>query len=329
MDVSSNISIFILLSTYNGEKYINELLESIINQSFSGWNLLIRDDGSSDKTIEIIKLYAESDSRIQIIDDDRGNVGVVRSFSLLAEFAYTQKGSDYVMFSDQDDVWHPDKVEVTLEQMIYIKSQYSDNFPIAIHTDLRVVDNIGNEISSSFMKLQRISNEMNDPLRVLLIQNYVTGCTLMLNRPLMKLALPFPTTVMMHDWWVALCASTFGKIGFVNKSTIDYRQHENNTVGAKSLVNTILLRFRMSKRERKSIEKESWSTLISQARELINIIDKNRLECKEKSRLLLFTQIPTINPIYRIYLLLSLHIRRQNPILNIILYLRLPFLRFD
>lgn len=329
MHTYSNITIAILLSTYNGQKYIEELLESIQHQTFKSWKLLIRDDGSTDKTVDIIKAFTNIDLRIHIITDTKGNVGVVRSFSLLAEFALEQLHADYVMYSDQDDIWHSDKIDVTLSKMFQLDLHYPDNTPIAVHTDLRVVNQIGDEVYPSFMELQRLRNEDKDPLGVLLIQNYVTGCTLMVNRALLKLALPFPTNVMMHDWWIALCASIFGQIGFVNKATIDYRQHDNNTIGAKSLKNTILNRLRMSHSERTAIEKESWVSLMAQANELIDIIDKIGLVSNDKSRLELFTNIPNINPISRINTLLHLHIRRQNPFLNIILYLRLPFLRFN
>jgi rhamnosyltransferase len=321
------MNIVILLSTYNGQKYIDELLQSILNQSFMNWTLVIRDDGSNDGTTNIIMRYCEQDARIQILSDNIGNVGVVKSFSILAEFALDHYYSEFVMFADQDDIWHSDKIDLTLSEMNRLVSECPDKTPLAVHTDLRVVQQSGEVISRSFMKLQGLRHENNDPVGVLLIQNYVTGCTLMVNRDLLKLALPIPSVVMMHDWWMALCAAVFGEIGFVNKPTIDYRQHEHNTIGAKSIFNTILTRLSMSKRERRAIEEHSWMSLIGQANELLNILDSRKAISHDKARLQLFAALPDVNQFYRIVIMSRMHIRRQNLILNIIFYVRLPFLR--
>ncbi|EEY35290.1 glycosyltransferase, partial [Pseudoleptotrichia goodfellowii] len=103
----------ILLATYNGEKYLEEQLYSILNQSYPNINLLIRDDGSKDKTVDIIKKYAQKDERIKFIEDDLGNLGFLKNFEKLLEHSE----ENYIMFSDQDDIWNPDKIEKSYKKI--------------------------------------------------------------------------------------------------------------------------------------------------------------------------------------------------------------------
>ena len=135
------------------------------------------------------------------------------------------------MFCDQDDVWNQDKVKLTLQKMYEMEKLYK-NTPILVHTDLEVVDENLHTINPSFMKLQNL-NEKKNRVNNLLIQNTITGCTVMINRDLAKLCLPMSSNAIVHDWWVGLVASYFGKIGYLQQSTIKYRQHTSNTIGAK------------------------------------------------------------------------------------------------
>ena len=107
----------IVLATYNGEKYVGEQIESIINQTYKDWKLIIRDDGSKDKTAEVIEKYAAKDNRITIIKDGIGNLGFNGNFTKLLETS----SQDYVMICDQDDVWIPEKIEIMFNEI----SKYS------------------------------------------------------------------------------------------------------------------------------------------------------------------------------------------------------------
>lgn len=219
----------ILLSTYNGKLYLEEQLDSIINQTFKNWNLYIRDDGSSDGTQEIIKKYVKIDSRIIYLEkESKENLGVKKSFFSLLESV----DSHYYFFCDQDDFWMENKVQDTLD---FLKEHEENGIPTCVHTDLRIVDKELNEIYSSMIESQQL--EVNDSLTNLLVQNSVTGCTLALNNELKK-KLPKNVNIdkiIMHDWWIALVGSVFGKVVLLEKQTILYRQHGNNEVGAQSL----------------------------------------------------------------------------------------------
>ena len=143
-----------------------------------------------------------------------------------------QNEADYIFFSDQDDVWNSDKIQIQLTALHEYESIYSKNCPILIHTDLMVSDYQLRLIHKSFLSYQKLRNITEEPLPKLLAQNYVTACATAFNKALLKLATPIPSCVVMHDWWIALCAAACGKIGFIDKPMTIYRQHGNNTIGA-------------------------------------------------------------------------------------------------
>lgn len=224
--------ISILLSTYNGEKYIKEQLDSLFSQTYKNFEIIVRDDESSDKTLEILKSYD-----VKIIESIE-NLGAKKSFSTLLEYALHNGDSDYFMFCDQDDIWNDDKIEKTLIKMQNLEKKYG-NIPLLVHTDLEVVDENLKTISNSMWEYEYILPQCNR-LNRLLIQNTITGCTMMINRKLAKKSFDIPAEAIMHDWWIGLVASYFGKIGYINTSTIKYRQHGNNTIGAKGFQINIL-----------------------------------------------------------------------------------------
>ncbi len=224
--------ICLLLSTYNGEPYLPKLLASLKTQTHTDWKLLIRDDGSSDKTVDIIQEFAHQYANQVFLLPSRSNLGVKKSFSLLLIEALTLSTCNYFMFCDQDDIWLPNKIALTYEKMLHTQAQDSD-LPILIHTDLCVVDETLQTINNSFWHYEYIDPKKNS-LNRLLLHNTITGCTVMFNRPLAILALPIPDEAIMHDWWLGLVAGHFGKIAFINQPTILYRQHNDNTEGAKA-----------------------------------------------------------------------------------------------
>ncbi len=219
----------ILLATYNGEKYITELLRSILDQTVDSWRILARDNGSSDRTLEILKEHEEAHpDKFRIIRDDLGNIGACGNFARLLELST----APYIMFCDCDDVWLPNKIEVTLRKMREMEAGSPADTPCLVHTDLRVVDSDLNLICESFWKYQHIFPEAST-LNRLLMMNVVTGCTVMINRPLSRRGEQIPPAAIMHDWWLSLIAAAFGTIGYVREPTILYRQHSANDTGAK------------------------------------------------------------------------------------------------
>lgn len=230
-------TVAIVMATYNGEKYLREQIDSILSQTFQDWTLYIRDDGSNDETVDILKKYHESYPQKIVIIDDPNIVGGGSKENFAASLRWVSQHNPhkYYMFSDQDDYWKEDKIQETLIKMREIE-QHSDG-PILVHTDLAVVDENLQIMGNSFMKYRALNPEVKD-LRHLLVQNNITGCTMCWNEQLNELLHLENPDVAMHDWWIALTAASFGTIGYVNKPTILYRQHGDNVVGA-TRVNTI------------------------------------------------------------------------------------------
>ncbi|MGT2742050.1 glycosyltransferase family 2 protein [Streptococcus plurextorum] len=214
----------ILMATYNGEAYLAEQIESIQKQSFTEWELLIRDDCSKDRTIEIITDFAQKDSRIKLINPGQAeNYGVIKSFYTLVKHST----ADYYFFSDQDDIWLPDKLALTLEEA----KKHDQSQPLMVYTDLKVVDQNLNLITDSMIRSQ--SHHANTELRQELTENTVTGGTSLINH---ALAQRWTVTegLLMHDWYLALMASALGKLVYIDQATELYRQHDNNVLGART-----------------------------------------------------------------------------------------------
>jgi len=223
------ITVDILLATYNGSSFLAAQIDSILQQDYPHLRLLIRDDCSQDGTEVVIQKYAALfPSKIVFLPSEK-RLGIKGNFSTLMEHST----ANYILFADQDDVWEKDKVSKTLAKMKELESHATMNSGLLVHTDLKVVDENLHLISDSFWNYAGIHLSRKITLNRLLAQNVVTGCTVMINKPLLQLAWPIPETTIMHDWWLALVAVTFGKIGSIPESTLLYRQHSKNTLGAR------------------------------------------------------------------------------------------------
>ena len=223
-------SVTILLATYNGARHLPAQLDSLLAQTYNDWRLLARDDGSTDATPAILADYqVRFPERITIVSGDGRRLGACGNFALLMAAA----DADYIMFCDQDDVWLPEKVSRTLAAMQDLERSRGTGTPLLVHTDLKVVDERLQPVADSLWRFQYSDPVKGTVLNRLLVQNCVTGCTVMINRPLRDLALPLPAEAVMHDWWLALVAAAFGAIGRVPEATILYRQHRENDTGAR------------------------------------------------------------------------------------------------
>ncbi len=222
----------VLMACYNGEKYIRQQIDSILNQTYKDWRLLVSDDGSTDGTADIIDEYcaAHPDKIVRLRSGRRcGNAG--EHFVWLM----SQSQADYMFFADQDDVWLPKKMEKSVETMEAAEDENNKSMPILVYTDLTVTDVDMNVTAESLMKLQQQQPLIND-YRELLFQNVITGNTMFINCALADKALKCVDTksVSMHDWWVGIVAARFGKTCFVDEQTVLYRQHNDNSVGAQN-----------------------------------------------------------------------------------------------
>lgn len=232
------MKIAILLTAYNGEKFLPHQLDSIINQSCGDWQLLVRDDCSTDSTVDIIESYARKDERIRLVESGTKR-GALDGFMWLLE----QADADYYMFCDHDDEWLPEKIELTLQEMKRVESEYP-NLPVVIGTDLSIVDESLSVINHSYRRERTHYSikQLNDRYWHLFYDD-VQGCTMMLNKRARQVSLPYHSKAVMHDWWIMVSVLwNGGKVGYVDTPTLLYRQHSGNHTGVRS-VRTILGKF--------------------------------------------------------------------------------------
>ena len=242
--------IVILMATYNGEKYIEEQIQSIISQTFQNWELYVRDDGSSDSTVHIIELLCKQDNRINLLNDKEKHLGAKHSFLRLL----SKVDGDLYMFCDQDDVWLPNKIERTLKE--YKKQSQLYSGPIVIHTDVKVVDENLNTISHSYFKSIKINPDKYKSYNYLAIICFTQGATMLFNNEAKYLCFPLPKDPRMHDFWVSTrVLRNGGRIFTIYDQTMLYRQHGNNVYGANIGKNNSLLSCFLST---KSIVKKNW-----------------------------------------------------------------------
>lgn len=282
----------VLLATYNGAEFVGEQIESILKQTYTNWQLLIRDDSSSDETALILARYqALFPHCIAVIDNYGRRLGSALNFNCLLQHA---KQEGYLMFCDQDDFWIPDKIEFTLRQMLALEKKHGESYPLLVHTGFRYVDaslrTIYSKKNFSALKLADLK------LSHLLAQNPVYGCTAMINKALSELVGTVPAVAESHDYWVALVASAFGKISYLSEKTVLYRQHGNNISGSFT-DSTFLNRFKRIVIEKKMLRdltrkifmaKEFSSTYADRLDDQQKLLLDNFIELAKTKSLLLF-----------------------------------------
>lgn len=196
------------MASYNGEKYIKQQMDSIFDQSIQIDELIISDDSSTDKTIEIIKSY--NDKRIKLIENQKFSSPI---FNL--ENALKHAKGDYIFLADQDDVWYPDKVKIVLKHL--------ENHNLVV-TDCKLIDKDNNTLAPSFFQLINSGQGFFKNL----IKNTYLGCCMAFDKSVLNYALPFPKKIAMHDIWIGLNAELFSSVYFCDETLISYRKHENN-----------------------------------------------------------------------------------------------------
>ena len=221
----------IFLSTYNGEVFLGELIDSVMGQTYQDCRLLVRDDGSTDGTLGILRTYQDNyPQRIVLTNDMLGNVGVIKSFELLL----ANSSSEYIMFCDQDDVWLPNKVELSVLKMQEAEKHWGA-VPLLVFSDLRVVNERLQTQNESFWRQNRLKMPIATKFQFVCVANCVTGCTILMNKAAKDICLPFPENIPMHDWWIAGKVAKTGHLVPLCQHTILYRQHEKNVWGTKEI----------------------------------------------------------------------------------------------
>ncbi len=219
----------VLLATYNGERFLREQIESILAQDYGRLCVLARDDGSKDGTRAILEEYVERDpQRFRMLGAGEATGSAKGNFVRLMQAST----APYVCFADQDDVWRTWKLSLQMAKMREMEAKHGPETPLLVFSDLEIVNDRLETLHGSFWKHQRITPERIGQLNRLLTQNVVTGCTALMNRPLVEAGMLMPGESFMHDWWIALMAAVFGAGAFLPQPTVLYRQHGANVLGA-------------------------------------------------------------------------------------------------
>lgn len=302
----------ILLSSYNGSKFIEEQLISIKNQTYP-FELYIRDDGSTDNSVELIKkLFIKLKLNGQIILGK--NIGAQKSFFyLIKKFG---RKNNYIAFSDQDDIWEVDKLKSAVEKIKNKEEHLGASHPILYHSDLKIISHDGVLQTKTFWQSVGL-NPNYTKLNNLLCQPTVTGCTVVVNKSLLKLIEIYPKDSSMHDYWLSILAKVFGTIISDKKSYINYRIHTDNAIGFKvinlnrliTLLNKPILFITNWKRNHMK--------RILQAGEFLNIYSKS-LSNNDIILLTNFANLKNLHYIKRIYFKFKFKFHQQGILRNII-----------
>lgn len=224
----SQPEIEVLLATYNGARFLREQVDSLLAQDYENLRILARDDGSTDASVAILEMYGDQfPDRFRVLPTIQATGSAPKNFLSLMQAS----SADYACFSDQDDVWLPDKVSRSKEIMDQLETRWGREMPLLVFSDLRVVDENLKTLDPSFWQLMKIDPDRIERLPELLLESVVTGCTAMVNRPLLNLALRMAPQASMHDRWIGLLAAFLGKAGILRTQTVLYRQHDDNLLG--------------------------------------------------------------------------------------------------
>ncbi|ADQ14092.1 glycosyltransferase family 2 protein [Halanaerobium hydrogeniformans] len=212
----------ILLAVYNGEKFLAEQLESIINQSYKNWNLLIRDDNSKDDSLRIINKFQKRDQRITVIKDEIGNLGVNKNFQVLLN----NSKAEYIAFADQDDYWLEEKIEMLYNKIKEIETKKTQ--PSLVHSDAFVADANLNIIANEFIGARALEKGLNK----IIFSPFVQGASMLINKSLKKEVIDYLGDFKLYDYYISLINEAIGKRAYINQPLMYYRQHQNNLIGA-------------------------------------------------------------------------------------------------
>ncbi len=215
-----DLTVAVLLATYNGERFLDEMIQSLRAQTHENLLIHVVDDCSTDGTYEKLESCAREDSRIRL-NRNPVNLGVIPTFERLLGGVE----EPFFCFADQDDVWLPKKVE---RQVAHV-SRTGD---AAVYSDATVVDEKLRVIADSIWRLSHIQPVGGANPFPLVLRNPAIGCTVLGRSVIIPDVLPFPAGIAMHDWWVITRAAVLGGVGYIRESTLLYRQHGGNTLGA-------------------------------------------------------------------------------------------------
>ncbi|WP_143698120.1 glycosyltransferase family 2 protein [Vibrio sp. qd031] len=302
------------MATYNGELFLEQQIQTIqCNHGYKDCvqRLIVVDDGSTDQTLSILRRLATVDDKIEVHHNGSGINGPMHNFA----YGLSLSSAEWVALCDQDDVWFSHKLE-TLLKVAELESDSSLAVPIAIFSDKQIVDDELNVICESYYKLKQIPKQWHINVTNLAMQNVASGCTMLVNRSLLNIALPIPINAYMHDWWLALLAKQFGKLVLVDEALIQYRQHSANTIGATRV--RLLSHFLSFKHYYQQFEKSFLATS-AQAKELVKLAKNTKTSCHQNIKWL--AKYPTLSLKVRVALVHKGIITRSSVKAKLALYI--------
>lgn len=236
--------VVVLLATFNGAEYLGAQLDSISSQTYPHWRIVAADDGSTDGSVEILEAFRrDHPGRLDILDCPAVGSAKDNFFRLLRN----APSASYYAFCDQDDFWHEEKLEILVADCRRLEGlRAPGTTPCLVYSDLTVVDASLRVVADSFWQ-QIAADPRRSTLGSMLMENHIPGCAMLFNAALRRVFDEYNgplVDAVMHDWWVALLAHTFGQVGFVATPLVLYRQHGGNSMGT---VNRRGLRFAMQK----------------------------------------------------------------------------------
>ena len=279
----------VILCTYNGEKYLEKQIKSIMEQDREDFCLLYSDDGSTDSTKAILQSLQEKyGRRMRAFPRAMYSGSPAKHFlSILSALAKGEVETDnleYIFLADQDDEWFPDKLSKTISVIKEEERKFGESLPILCHTDCSLVNSRGELLAKSYRRYQKLPGASYRFSR-LLLQNHVTGASVGINKALLQYCKEIPEQVKMHDHWLALLANCFGEIQYLPYASYAYRQHEENVLGAKkaSVLKECEERLAASKeKDKEDAIHSSYRALFSQGRELKRLFGDLLPEIKRK-----------------------------------------------
>ncbi|MGN1206208.1 MAG: glycosyltransferase family 2 protein [Eubacterium sp.] len=296
----------IILATYNGEKYLREQLESILSNTFTDYEIHICDDGSTDGTVAIAKEYVEKYPQISLWQNEK-NQGYTKNFLQ----AMKRETTPYVMLCDQDDIWKPDKIEMTYRAMK--EAEESENMPILVFTDAENYDDATKKDMGSFHKTSHLDTKKFDTAH-LFMENKCIGCTIMCNAKVRDYLTELPEEIRVHDWWLALICSHFGKVIYLDKMTLHYRQHSDNMIGTSSFFQYLAQRISHWKEQKEAIR-----ATMAQGNAFYHIFGDKIQDPKRKKCAYEFSKMSEKNVIMRRYLAVHYGFLKSGLVRNIAL----------
>lgn len=317
------MTISICMATCNGAEFLQEQIDSIMNQTYQDFVLYISDDKSTDSTLDIILKYKDQfPSKIQLLEREVASGSAKANFLSLLNTI----NSDLYLFCDQDDVWSQDHIELLVNKYISLPKE-ERNLPVLIHSDFSVVDEKLNVIASSYFKCYKSPKDPHK--RFYYLANNVTGGVCLINDALkqyvykdVKILEKNIDKILMHDHLFALIAVEFGKKYFIDSKTNLYRQHSSNVVGSGQAYSIVenLKKIMFINKAKKMLNHNKELLKKNQMMMTFFLDYYDMLSDKEKKIIHSFINIKNRNKISRIIFLLNKKILRSNFFSNLVLF---------